>query len=663
MASLLNIGTRAMTANQAVLQTVGNNISNVNTPGYSRQEVQLGTAGGQYTGAGFYGNGVQVQTVVRSSNAFLTREAALTRSQSAADTTLEGQLTQLEKVFTTGSSSIGQAGQEVLNAYADVATQPKDTSARQVVLSRAEEFAARMRSAGSQIETLQAGVNADLRNSVDQVNRLAQQIAEVNQQIASFRGSQHAPNDLLDTRDTLINELSEFVQVTTIGAEDGTLGVFIGGSQRLVLGNQAEKLQAVPDTFDASKSRVGIIESGGVRTLDSSVMQAGGTMAGLLAFQDQDLVDARNMLGQIAAAFAARVNEQQSYGLDLRTPQHYGDPIFNEAQPRVLPASTNATGAAASSVSLAISDASQLQASDYRLDPNGTAGQYRVTRLSDNKVFDPVASGASFDGLTLSVTTPVGGMADTDKFLLQPVATAASSLQRVLDDPTGIAAASPIVATPAAANTGTATVGSLALGTAPSGAFSEVNVYFNGTSGSGVTYAIYASSVTLPPSGSDVPLATGTWGAGQPLTFNDGANQWQLTLNGVPAAGDSIKVAPNDYWTTNNGNAAAMLALRDEGFVGRQDLGGGSIAPGQTVTGAYAEAMSDIGVRVQTASGRAEISGSIASEAEAAVSNETGVNLDEEAARLIQFQQSYQAAAKVLQTAQKIFDTLLTLGG
>jgi flagellar hook-associated protein 1 FlgK len=662
MASLLNIGTRAMTANQAVLQTVGNNISNVNTPGYSRQEVQLGTAGGQYTGAGFYGNGVQVQTVVRSSNAFLTREAAITRSQAAADTTLQGQLTQLEKVFTTGSSSIGQAGQEVLNAYADVATQPKDTSARQVVLSRAEEFAARMRSAGSQIETLQAGVNADLRNSVDQVNRLAQQIAEVNQQIASFRGSQHAPNDLLDSRDTLINELSEFVQVTTIGAEDGTLGVFIGGGQRLVLGNQAEKLAVVPDTFDASKSRIGIQESGGVRTLDTSVMQAGGTVAGLLSFQDKDLVDARNMLGQMAAAFAARVNQQQSYGLDLRTPKHYGDALFSEAEPRVLPASTNATGAAASSVSLAIADATQLQASDYRLEPTTTAGQYKVTRLSDNKEYT-LANGGTFDGLTLNVTAPAGGMASTDKFLLQPVATAAASLQRVLDDPTGIAAASPIVATPATANAGTATVASLALGTAPSGSFSSVNVYFDGTAGSSATYAVYASSVTLPPSASDVPLTTGTWSAGSPITFNDGANQWQLSLNGVPATGDRISIAPNDYWTTNNGNAAAMLALRDEGFVGRQDLGGGSIAPGQTVTGAYAEAMSDIGVRVQTANGRAEISGSIASEAEAAVSNETGVNLDEEAARLIQFQQSYQAAAKVLQTAQKIFDTLLTLGG
>ncbi|MFZ5520257.1 MAG: flagellar hook-associated protein FlgK [Pseudomonadota bacterium] len=662
MPSLLNIGTRAMAANQAVLQTIGNNISNVNTPGYSRQEVQLASSGGQYTGSGFYGNGVQVQTIVRSSNAFLTREAALTRSQAAADTTLESQLTQLEKLFTTGSSSIGQAGQEVLNAFADVATQPKDTSARQVVLSRAEEFASRMRSAGSQIDTLQAGVNADLKNSVDQVNRLAAEIAKVNQKIASYRGSEHAPNDLLDQRDTLINDLSEYVQVTTIPAEDGTLGVFVGGSQRLVLGNQAETLQVVADTFDASKSRVGIVESGGVRTLDGSVTQAGGTIAGLLSFQDKDLVDARNMLGQIAAAFAARVNQQQSYGLDLRTPQHYGDALFSEAEPRVLPASTNATGAAASSVSLTISDATQLQASDYRLEPSSTAGQYTVTRLSDNKSFT-LASGGTFDGLTLNVTTPGAGMAATDKFLLQPVATAASGLQRVLDDPTGIAAASPIVATPATANAGTATVASLALGTSPSGSFSSVNIYFSGTSGGSASYAIYDSSVTLPPSASDVPLATGTWSAGQPITYNDGANQWKLSLNGVPATGDKISVAPNDYWTTNNGNATAMLALRDEGFVGRQDLGGGSLAPGQTVTGAYAEAMSDIGVRVQSANGMAEISGSIASEAEAAVSNETGVNLDEEAARLIQFQQSYQAAAKVLQAAQKIFDTLLSLGG
>ena len=201
------LGTRALFANYAALQATGNNISNANTAGYSRQEVQLETAGGQFTGAGFFGKGVDVTTVARAHNAFLTREAATSRSLAAADATRASQLKQLETVFAPGEAGIGHAAGQFLNAFIDVANRPQDLAARQVALGRAEDVAARFRSAGQQMDSLQANVTADLRAAVASVNTLAARVADINAQISLAQGSGHQPNDLLDQRDRLIGEI------------------------------------------------------------------------------------------------------------------------------------------------------------------------------------------------------------------------------------------------------------------------------------------------------------------------------------------------------------------------------------------------------------------------------------------------------------------------
>jgi flagellar hook-associated protein 1 FlgK len=222
-------------------------------------------------------------------------------------------------------------------------------------------------------------------------------------------------------------------------------------------------------------------------------------------------------------------------------------------------------------------------------------------------------------------------------------------MKRVLDDPRGIAAASPVTATVSASNTGTASVGSLTV-TDPS-VDPELTATITFTSGSGdYTWELRDRTTNaLVNSGAD------TWTPGQPITMNGFA----LQLNGVPANGDGFTVGKTLFPAKNNGNALAMAALRDEAFVGRSLDGSGQLSGGDTVTEAYAAAMSDVGVRVQSASTSADISAKVAATAEQQRANQSGVNLDEEAARLIQFQQSYQAAAKVLQVAQQIFDTLL----
>ncbi|WP_341886929.1 flagellar hook-associated protein FlgK [Variovorax sp. YR752] len=657
--ALMSLGMRAMTANYAALQATGHNISNVNTPGYSRQSVVLETNGGQFTGAGFFGKGVNVASVKREHSEFLTREAATTRAIAAADETRSNQMQQLEKVFALGEDGIGYAASQLFNAFVDVANKPADTSSRQVVLARAGEFATRLKVAGEQLDTLQQGVTEELRASITQVNMLAGRVAELNQKIAAVKGSGQSPNDLLDQRDLVISEMSQYLQVSTVEAGDGSMSVFIGGGQKLVLGSQTTQLVAMADVFDPSRLQLGVNDAGSLREMPQELV-TGGSLSGLLRFQNSDLVSARNQLGQIAAAVAGSVNQQQALGLDGSEPPTTGAPLLTVGGPLVLPASSN-TGS--STVSLAVTDSMELQASDYELwrDPALPAGSYTLTRLSDGSS-QTVANGAIIDGFQINIAAPAP--ADNDRFLLRPVAAAAGTAALALENPRGIAAASPVTATFDVDNTGTASVSALSA-TAVNAAAAPLTATIAFTNDSGAyTWELRDASNALVRSG------TGTWTAGQPIRSDAWTPatpaqryDWALDLNGVPRNGDTITLGNTPFPAADNGNARAMMALRDAGLVGQRTLTSGTVVPGSSVTDAYANMLAEVGVRVQSAKLSAQQSASIADDADAALTSKVGVNLDEEAARLIQFQQSYQAAAKMLQVAQSLFDTLLQTAG
>ncbi len=657
MAGLLSLGARAMFANQAALQTIGQNIANANTPGYSRQSVVLTTSPGQYTGAGFFGKGVDVQTVVRSHNDFLTKEAATAKSTAMADSTRAEQLSRLEKLFPPGTDGLGYATSQFLNAMVDVTSRPSDPSARQVVLGRANELAVRFSNAGQQLSDLQAGVVSDLKANVTVVNQLAQQIANINDQISKTRGSGHTPNDLLDQRDQLISQLGEHVAVTTLPADDDTVGVFIGGGQRLVLGNQASTLQVTADAYDSQRAVLSLNEGGINRPLDESVL-TGGSMTALLAFQNHDLQDAKNMLGQLAAAIGTRVNDQNALGLDLSNPPGKGAPIFNVATPRVLPAASNQRnpdGSFVSGAQATIVNASQLQASSYKL-TSSVSGSYELTRLSDGLVRS-VNDGDTVDGFKLSFTpaAPAAG----ESFLIEPVGSAAVEMRRVLDNPAGIAAASPLTASTSVNNTGTVSVDSVyAVNQNFDKTKAPITVEFGDPDPANANNLQY--TLTL----ADGSVLNGVWSAGQPIGNQPAAGidlGFELRTNGVPRKGDKIALDPTIYTSTNNGNGKAFLDIQAEGFVGRQLQPDGSLTPGSTINDAYAASMSDIGARVQSANYLSGVSTSVAGDTEASRSGQAGVNLDEEASRLMQYQQAYQAAAKVLQTAQSLFDELMRI--
>lgn len=671
MSGLLSVGSRALQANQIALQTAGNNIANVNTPGYSRQNVVLQTTQGQYTGAGYIGKGVNVQTIQRNFSAFLTRQSALASSTASADSTRADKLKQLEGIFGGGSTGLGAAVNDMLNAFSDVANAPTDLTARTVVLTRVDETAARMRASSQGLDDLQLGVTQELSQKVSAVNNLAKSIAGVNEQISRAQGSGQSPNDLLDQRDQLVRELNQYVQTTSIAADDGTVGIFLGGSQALVLGTTASTVSLVKDDFsDPLKSKLALIRNGQSTTLDEKTL-GGGEVPGLLRFQNTDLAEGRNLLGRLTMVVSTAMNTQHSLGLDLDgnkggnlfTPTTFTDK--NVLVP-VAPAVVNSPG---SSLTLSISDASKLVASDYEVNfSSATAGT--ITRRSDgtSTAFDfATTNPVTIDGLSIQKSTAVAG----DRFLLKPFSTSASNISSVFSTPRALAVASPVAGSMGTTNTGSlqqVSVLARSNPALPSG--TKVTLTFNVDATTGATTYTRSDDPNLaltPPTAAtkfdfvsgqaieatfpDLPVIT------SPPKYTLPLAGWSVTLQGSPKAGDTFTVVPLDASSIadiklNAGNANAMMGLRDAKMI-----------DGGPLTDGYAGLIAQIGIRTQSANFAAEVSGSIASNLETDRTGVSGVNLDEEAAKLLQFQQAYQASAKMIQIAQSIFDTLIqTLG-
>lgn len=634
--SLLSLGTSALYAANAQLLTTSNNIANANTPGYARQSVELATAGSAYNGSGYFGRGVTVSTVTRAANMFLAQQAVAAGSAAAADGVRRDMLSQLEKVFAGGEAGLGHVATQIFNAFADVAANPADLAARQAVLGRLEDFASLARSSSDQIEALQANVVHDVQGSLSEVNTLASELGKLNLAIAAAANRGHSPNELLDQRDELVRRIGTQVQVHTVQNADQTMAVYVGSGQTLVLGGASFKL--VPQSDPHDPSRIGVaIDLAGQRTQLPAEAIGEGQVAGLLHFQDHDLAEARSRLGQLVAGLGHALNTQQALGLDLQG--QAGSPLFAMQGPQALPAGDNARaagGAYIATVDIAIADPGALAASEYRLEPDtGNAGQYKVTRLVDGKVFPPVSSGDTIDGFTITIgpDAPQPG----DSFLLKPVSNAAAGISVALKNPRGLAAANPLAGVVNPANTGTATIAALTVESPPAAGYQAMTLRFTDDAGS---YELLDAGNAL--------LASGSFSAGLPIRHDGLA----LALNGLPRQGDRISLSPTSHPAASNGNALRFDDLANRGLI-----------DGTTVGDAYANVLADVGVRVQGAVASADNTATVAARARAELSADVGVNLDEEAARLIQFQQSYQAAAKLLQTSQTLFDALLSSVG
>lgn len=645
--SLLNVGARALLANQVALQTAGHNIANVNTPGYSRQTVVLQTVQGQFTGGGYIGQGVDVQTILRNQSELLTRQSAAAGSTQAADAIRAQRLSQLQEVFSGGTQGLGAAINDMMNAFSDVVSSPTDITARTVVLTRLDETAARMRTASDRINEIEYTVKEQLQSSVTAINSLATQMAAINEQIARATGNGQSPNDLLDQRDQIIRDINQYVQTTQIPADDGTVGLFVAGSQPLVLGSTATSL-SIDDatTFPGSgQSKLFFNRPGATPIeLDENVL-GGGSVSGLLRFQNTDLSEGRNLLGRMALAIGMTMNDQQNLGLTLDGVP--GKDLF--ALPTSMPGYTNGAGVG----TVSFTGPTQFEASDYEIRfTTGTAGQ--VVRLSDGKStpFTDAANLATLqiDGLNFNLTTPGN---PGERMLFKPFSTAANNIQALVYSPRDLAAANPINAAMGTANGGTMQLGSLkATGIpalTPPAIGTQVTLTFNGAGGFTVAGGGIPQDIsTVPPT----PLA------GPPYSYTSGQainiDGWQITLQGTPKTGDTVAIGNaldpqyGDAYTRNAGNANALMGLRDVKMFDESTLSDG-----------YASAIAQVGTRTQSAKFAEQLSSTIAANLERDRTAVSGVNLDEEAAKLIQYQQAYQASAKMIQIAQNIFDSLI----
>lgn len=704
----LNIARSAVTSNLAAFQVIGHNIANVTTEGYTRQTVDMQARTGSQLGSSlnFFGQGVNVASVERQYSGFLTREAQATKSVAAGDAAHYMRLQQLEELFPMGETGMGEVINGALNAWVDVASSPTDLTARAVALTSAEDLATRLQATTSGLDELRVSSTQQLNGTLDSINTLAKSIATLNAQV--MQSGDEVSNDLLDQREQAITDLNKYVQTSTVADARGGLTLFVAGGQPLVLGGTAFQLKNATDPSVKNASQFAptdpmqvavVLDRGdGQPTALNPQMLGGGELSGLLQFVNHDLTDTQNAVGRLAMSLAVQMNEQHRLGIDLNG-QAGGD-LFSlqggyvstdatsgAVSISALPALKSDGSRAAGTVAATVTDPTALKASNYELqfdasDPTKGA----LVRLSDgasvsfqvDSATDPepgrlrfgTAADSEFDGLSFAVDTtqplPTGG----DRYLFKPFADVSRNINVAVTQPASVAVASPVYASFASANTGSMGLQSLSLSAAsPSlrdvmnaGALPDISLTYGATiagefdlsASTGTVEFVDANGTTLTSTPKYIPGETLNikWsdGGGNSLTY-------ALTLRGTPADTDSLTVRsaipnaadPAAGFLQNAGNANAMLALRDQASL-----------DGVTLSNGYTSVFSVVANKAQAGRLAAEFSDTKAMAAENARSSQSGVNLDEEGARLLQYQQAYEAAAKYLQVIQANFDTLLS---
>jgi flagellar hook-associated protein 1 FlgK len=620
----MSTGLSGLLAMQRALDTTSQNIANANTEGYVRQRVELQTRVAVPVGTAWVGNGVEVGTVARQVNQFLVDQSRAGSSATARLEVMASESTRVGNLLGDPSAGLSATLGRLRSAFQAVATEPASLAARQTLIGEARSAAERLRGFDARLSALDQDVNLRLRTEAGEINRLAEGIARLNRDIAASSAAiEEPPNGLLDARDRLLDELAAKVNVTTVPQGGSGLNVFIGNGQALVVGESAARITSQPDPFDATRPRVMLEGDQGVSDVTASL--SGGTVGGLLDFRSQVLDPARNELGRIAAGIADAVNGQHRAGLDLR-----GEPggnFFDIGAPTVLPASAN-LGAA--TVTGALDGSAALTGADYEMAYNGSS--WTLRRLDSGASVPLTGAGTASnpfraDGMSLDVSgTPVAG----DRYLIQPTRNLIRGFGPGIDDPSRIAAAAPIAAQAATANTGSARV-------SPGEVLDAANPALRST----VTL-----SFTSPGNYQINGAGSYPYTSGQPIELNG----WRVTIDGTPAAGDQFTIRDNAGARGDNRNA---LALSSGLAAGRLDGGQTSLA--DAATGLATE----VGITARQSSSNLEAETIMRDEAIAQRRSVSGVNLDEEAANLLRFQQAYQASAQLVRIANEMFQTLL----
>lgn len=663
MSGIFGIGITGLRAAQVGLTTAGHNITNAATPGYHRQEIVQSVNTPLYTGSGFVGQGTNVDTVKRIYSQFLDRQVQTAETQSRYLESYSAQISQIDNMLADPNAGLSPALQQFFQGVHDVASNPTSVPSRQSMISSAEALVTRFQTLNERFQEIREGINSQITASVGIINSYAGQIADLNSRIviAEAGGNGQPPNDLYDQRDHLISEINKEINVTVVKQSDGSYNLFMGKGQALVVGQQAYTLTARPSPDDPERVDVAYVSFGADLFLPRDSLD-GGNLGGLLAFRAESLDAAQNGLGRVAIGLAQTFNDQHRLGQDLNG--DLGGYFFNIRGTAGIPgpfpvpsakvvANTNNSDLTPAGVpAVTLTDVSKVTTSDYTLTYGATG--YTLTRLSDKTVlFANVAlPQTTTDGLTIAApaTAPTSG----DSWLIQPTRDGAKDIGVAIHDTAKVAAAAPILTNATFANTGTGRIsaGSVDANFLAAPLLATVTLSYNAATNEFTGFPA-ASPVT-------VTLSDGTvtsYAAGMPVPYTEGAT---ITFDGVsfavtgqPANGDSFTIGPNTGGVADNRNALLLAGLQTKNTLA------GSTASYQS---AYSQIVSSIGVKSRDINVTAQAQASLVAQSQQAQQSMSGVNLDEEAANLLRYQQAYQASGKMMQIASTLFDTLLGLG-
>lgn len=628
---MLSTGVSGLLAFQSSLDTTSHNIANANTAGYSRQSTDLVTATPAFLNNNWVGNGVTVQSIQRNYDSLVAaqvRTSSAGKSQWDIYSQLAGTLNNL---FSDSSSGVSASLQNFFTAFQSVANSPTSSSERQVLLSQAQTLVTRLNTTASRITSMQNDVNQQLGNEAQVVTGLAQSIAQINEQISfSIGKTGNPPNDLYDRRDQLLDQLASHLDINAVKQSDGTISVFIGNGQALVSGTDYSQLVTTPDSFDATRLRMGLKTGAVVNDISDSLN--GGTVGGLLKFRSELLDTSMNALGQVAVAVTTTVNAQQNAGMDLTGA--LGSNLFAVGGVQVLSNSSNA-GSGAVAVTRTSSNLAGLTTSDYIL--TRTASGWQLQRTDTGQLVTMTGAGTNVspfvaDGLSIVVS---GSAATGDRFGIAPTKMAASGMSVLLNDPKKIAAAAPIVGAASTSNTGNAIITKGVV-------VDATNANLRNT----VTIQFLSPTTYTTDGGT----TTNTYTSGSSITVNG----WQVQISGTPATGDTFTVKDNVNGVGDNRNALLLANV-----INNKVLNGSTT----TISTAVGSWVADVGVKTNAATANLNTQSALYNDSINAQQSVSGVNLDEEAANLLRFQQAYAAAAKVISTSNALFDSLLRAVG
>jgi flagellar hook-associated protein 1 FlgK len=631
MSGTITNGLSALLAAQRALQTTSNNIANANTAGYVRQRIDFVEQPGTPLGRITIGQGVAVADVSRVYDQFLTDNLRASTSMEQRYAAFGDFATRLDTILGNPETGVSASVQRFFDQVEAVGRDPTSIAQRQQLLLEGDSLASRLKQLDSQLNSLGNEIDGRLETSAGTINQLATQIADINAQIMSA-GATAAPN-LLDKRDELLKALGTQIDITTVRQTDGSVNVLVGSGQSLVLGNRAARITTVPDAYDASRRQLAVDNGGNLQNISTKVN--GGVTGGLLAFRNDVLDGARRDLGQLAVGLADAFNAQHRQGMDLQG--NLGGDFFTTTVPLTSAAATNTGGAVVSAV---IADATGLAARDYELRFNGSA--WSVFDSQTGAVVPTTGAGTPasplvFAGLSVAAT---GAAAAGDRFLVRPLVNAASDFGVALRAPAEVAAAAPLVSRVAGSNTSQATIGAPVVTDV-----TDPNLRTTAT----ILFDSPTSYVVFTGTGVDLvgPLP---YTSGGTISFAG----WTVQVSGQPQTGDRFNVQAAAAGSGDNSNARALASVDRQGF-----FAGGT----QSITDLGADIVATVGSTANRASNEIKVQQALREQAEIDLQNISGVNLDEEAANMLRYQQAYLAASKVIGVADSLFQNLLQIVG